>query len=121
MCWGTEGGASGTTPLTAVLSVTVHVAVLPEKVRKSRAIYALMRKNNIDLRRIIETEFKEQLEAKQVFASIAETNGDATFTLEIWSYGLVWDSRGVSWAPYPLKPRLTVICERVLNRPQVRL
>lgn len=88
--------------------VVISLAGLPEKVTKGRAINALMRKNNIDLGRIIVTQFKEQLETKHVFPSIVETNEDATFTLEIWSYGLMWDSRGVSWPPYPLKPVLTV-------------
>jgi hypothetical protein len=107
MEWGHTGGGGGTPALAAVF-LSAELAGLPEKVRRRRAIGALMRKNKIEPGEILEAQFRKQLEAKQVFSSIVNADGDATFTLDVWSYGLLWDSRGVSWPPYPLKPVLTV-------------
>jgi hypothetical protein len=108
MGWGNNSVGGGGPLWFSVITVGAGIAAIPEKVRRSHAIYLLMRENYIDPGRIIATQFKEQLETKQIFPSIVETNGDATFTFEISSYGLMWDSRGVSWPPYPLKPVLTV-------------
>ena len=77
------------------------------RVKGGRAIIAIMRENDINPSKILATQFKEQLEAKQVFPCIVRADGDASFTFEIWS-GLMWDSSG-GFPPYPLKPELTAV------------
>lgn len=108
MDWGNDSGAGG--PLWfAAITVGAEIASIPRKLSQSRVIRLLMDENNIAPGRMIATQFKEQLETRQVFPSIVETDGDATFTFEILSYGLMWDSSRVPWPPYPLKPVLKVV------------
>ena len=80
----------------------------PSRVKRGRAIMAIMWENDIDPGKILVTQFKEQLEAKQVFPCIVRADGDASFTFKIIEYGLLASGSGYSWSPYPLKTALKV-------------
>jgi hypothetical protein len=106
MWWGTTGG-SGAAGMAGFL-LRAGSGAMSDEERMARTIRDIMRKNDIDLGKMIASRFKEELEAKQVFPSIVEDDGDATFTFAIYNYGLLWSSWGYSVPPYPLKPALNV-------------
>jgi hypothetical protein len=105
---GSKGSVGGGTGWFGAVTFAAGIADIPRKIRQSRTISNLMKKNNIVPGRILAMQFKEQLEKEQVFPSIVETDGDATFTFEISSYGLQSYSIGRFWPPYPLRSELTV-------------
>ena len=102
MYFGTRGGHI----YLDLLALDVVSGAMARRLTRGRYIEAMMREHDICPDKMIVNQFREQLEAKQIFPLIVEAGGDATFTFKISSFGLDWYSSETPWPPYPFKPVL---------------